>query len=98
MLGGFDSSLTKGEMNYHKVVDEYYWTVKADKILVGGEDIGVCRNCRVVVDTGTSLITGPSKELMTLLSKIKVDDRCSNMNELPAITFVIDGIDYTLTS
>jgi len=49
MIGGADSSLYEGKIKYHKVVDQYYWTIIADKILVGGEDLGICnkmQSCR----------------------------------------------------
>ena len=47
-------------MNWHQVIDKYYWTIKADNILVDGKDIGLCKKkgCNVVADTGTSLLTG----------------------------------------
>jgi len=51
-------------MHWHKVVDQYYWTIKADNILVGGKDVGACNGgCNVIADTGTSLLTGPSSDL-----------------------------------
>ena len=57
-------------MKFHKVVDKYYWLLEADAILVGGKDVGLCKNgCKVVADTGTSLLTGPSDDLMTLIGK-----------------------------
>lgn len=37
VVGGLDSSLYEGKIHYNKVVDQYYWTLTADKILVGGE-------------------------------------------------------------
>ncbi len=33
----------KGKINYHKVTDQYYWQIKADNILLGGKDIGLCK-------------------------------------------------------
>lgn len=96
MLGGYDQSLIEGGVNYHKVVDPYYWSMKADKILVGGKDVGVCNNCRVVADTGTSLITGPSDMLPKLLAAVETKNPCQNIDQLPPITFVMDGVHYTL--
>jgi len=32
--------------------------------------------CNVIADTGTSLLTGPSDDLYTLLTKLNVDDGC----------------------
>lgn len=66
-LGGADESLYSGNINYVDVVDRYYWTIQADTILVGGKDIGLCNNCNLIVDTGTSLITGPTEKLIKLL-------------------------------
>ena len=69
MIGGVDSSLYEGKLHFNRVVEEYYWTIVADKILVGGEDLGICNKCKLVVDTGTSLITGPYDDLQKLLGK-----------------------------
>lgn len=69
ILGGVDDSLYTGEINWADVNNKYYWTVTAEKILVGGKDIGLCNNCNVIADTGTSLITGPTYELSKLLGK-----------------------------
>lgn len=68
ILGGIDEDLFKGKINYNKVVDQYYWTILADKILIAGKDSGLCDSCKVVADTGTSLITGPTNKLNKLLS------------------------------
>lgn len=99
IVGGVDSSLYEGEINYHKVVDRYYWTLKADNILVGGKDVGLCPStgCKVIADTGTSLITGPEDQLFDLLDSLNVDDGCQGASELPDITFVLDGVHYPLT-
>ena len=99
ILGGVDTSLFTGSINYADVVDPYYWTIKCDKILVGGSDkLELCRNCNVIADTGTSLITGPSNKLSKLLNELQIDDRCSNKYDLPTVTFVINGVNYPLTS
>lgn len=44
--------------------------IKADKILLDGKETGLCNNCNVIADTGTSLITGPTDDLMNLLDGI----------------------------
>jgi len=70
ILGGVDETLYKGPIIFFPVIQKYYWTIKASKILVDGKPVpGVCdHGCKVVADSGTSLLTGPSDELSTLLS------------------------------
>ena len=71
-MGGTDSSLYTGDINYHKVVSSSFWMVRADNILLGGKDIGLCGKggCRVIADTGTSVITAPTNSLQILIGKI----------------------------
>ncbi len=52
----------------------------------------------MVVDSGTSLIIGPSSMLNDITSKIQVAEDCSNVDQLPTVTFYIDGRAYPLTS
>ena len=59
-----------------------------------------------MADTGTSLLTGPSDDLMNLLGTVSIninlpdnlniDDNCKNLRELPRLTFVIDNVNYDL--
>jgi hypothetical protein len=99
-LGGVKEDLYQGEIEYHPVIHQYYWTLKADDILLGDKSLGLCsptHGCKVVADTGTSLLTGPSKPLDKLLGSIEVEDDCSNIADLPDIVFVIGGTKYPIT-
>lgn len=90
ILGGYDSSLMASEVHYHKVIKEYYWQVKVDQILVNGvANTMICPmgGCKAIADTGTTLISAPSRALGTLLNELNIDYDCSNYAELPTLTY-----------
>ena len=78
-IGGTDSSLYEGDIRYHDVIRKFYWTLLADDILLGDKSLGLCpySGCKVVADTGTSLLTGPTKQLNKLLSNYYIAIRFS---------------------
>ena len=54
------------------------------------------RGCKVVVDTGTSMLVAPSAAMAVLGRHIRVAPDCSNMASLPSISFLIGGHRFTL--
>jgi len=99
IFGGYDDSLLGGPIGWYPVVGTDYWMVKGNNILVGGQDIGLCNGgCYFIMDTGTSILTGPTNQLNQLLDSINVTDGCQNYYELPDITFVIGQDSYTLNA
>jgi hypothetical protein len=104
VVGGVDKRLYKGEFRFVELSSDTYWQVAMKDILINGESQGFCgtESCKVAVDTGTSLITGPSEDISTLMNSVRSDRDCSNHDQLPKITFVmangekfdLDPIDY----
>ena len=87
-LGGYNPSHIDGEIHYHDVIDKYYWMIKADNILIDNQDVGLCiPSCKLIVDTGSSIISAPFDHLVILQKKIDVRSHCRDLNTLPTITF-----------
>lgn len=114
-LGGADSSMYTGEFNWHDVTRKAYWQIHMDSLTVHPES---CSNgcdltgtpacvggCEVIVDSGTSLITGPTVDIEAINQAIGAIRYiagewlviCRKIPDMPNIDFVLDGKIYTLT-
>ena len=97
LLGETNPLRYKGNIEYFDVIDKYYWTIKLKKILVNGEDLELCdkeKGCMGIIDTGTSVITAPSfNDFVKLLTKIGIQNNCSNYNNAPVVQFVFENKD-----
>lgn len=69
--------------------DTGYWEVQIDDIALNNKPQGLCSQCRVAVDTGTSELGGPSEVILALERLLSVSPDCSNFDELPKIGFHI---------
>lgn len=91
----------RGNLSWMPVARLLYWEVRLMDVEVNGERMHFCDNhydgCKVVFDTGTSLITGPRDDIIRLLLRIGDDTDCSRTHELPNITLVLGGYRFTLT-
>ena len=52
--------------------------------------------CKGAIDTGTTMLSAPSKALDVLFENLSKD--CSNFLDFPDLVFVIDGKDYPISS
>ncbi|CAD7092986.1 unnamed protein product [Hermetia illucens] len=103
VFGGADPKHYTGSFTFVPVDDQGYWQFKMDggslgayKFCVGG--------CQAIVDSGTSLVTGPPdtiEEIYKLLNAtensigmIAVD--CNKVSSLPTISFTLGGKSLTL--
>lgn len=101
ILGGDDPSYYTGTIQYVPFnLYQFllgYWLITGDNIKVNGQVVQGCSSCGLVVDTGTSVLTGPPSEINPLLQAIgNVSADCSNRDSLPTISFTISGQDYPL--
>ncbi|KAL0608927.1 Cathepsin E [Plecturocebus cupreus] len=104
IFGGYDHSHFSGSLNWVPVTKQAYWQIALDNIQVGGTVMFCSEGCQAIVDTGTSLITGPSdkiKQLQNAIGAAPVDGEyaveCANLNVMPDVTFTINGVPYTLS-
>ena len=85
----------EGELVEHKLVmPPAYWSLKLIDIKVDGKSMGVCPDgCKVAIDSGTSLLTGPSAGVGKVLSALDVKTDCANFDQLSHLTYVLEAED-----
>lgn len=108
IFGGSDPSLFKGPMHYMPISQSGYWQIHMDKVLVPTPKgvFNLCNSrCEAIIDTGTSLITGPEDVIeplnLSVLGAVKSEGGnyvvdCDNVDDLPVITFVFGGVGFKL--
>merc|ERR1719281_1366943 len=98
---GEDSEITFGEYKTSRMASPLfwanvsvpgYWQVEMKDISIKGKEQGLCKpHCQVAVDTGTSLLAGPTEIIDKLTTSLNVADDCSNYKDLPSLGFVVNG-------
>merc|ERR1712216_641641 len=89
------SDLHTGKMTRHKLeMPAAYWSLKLMDVKVRGKGTGVCPNgCKVAIDSGTSLLTGPTAGAKKVLNALQLDPGCANFDDLGNLTSVLEATD-----
>ncbi|XP_071350350.1 pepsin A-like [Trachinotus anak] len=105
ILGGTDPSYYTGGINwiplYHAT---NFWNIQIQSVTINGNTVACSGGCEAVVDSGTSLIIGPSKDINNINGWLGASPgqygdaavSCSYMNLLPDIVFNINGYSFSL--
>ncbi|XP_077485039.1 lysosomal aspartic protease-like [Amblyomma americanum] len=102
-FGGIDAAHYSGEILYVPVSKKGYWQLTVGSVKLGTDQF--CpTGCEAIVDTGSSVITGPAEEVNRInrllgaapfsLELSQVD--CSRVSKLPDLTFTVGGKPLTV--
>ncbi|XP_035885908.1 pepsin F-like [Phyllostomus discolor] len=102
MFGGVDHSYYKGQLKWVPVSKGGFWQITVDRISMDGRVIACEGSCEAIVDTGTTLLTGPNYDIFDILKTINAQTTstgeyvvsCNAINTLPDIVFTINGVKY----
>lgn len=70
------------------VVSTDFWEIEMDSILINGVPLKMPGKYNAAIDTGSSLISGPSEVVAPLIESMRLSEDCSNMKSMPIISFV----------
>jgi len=103
-IGGIDSSRFVGDFHNVDLLSATYWEISVGSVKFESKTSKhtLSHHTTAIVDSGTSLITGPSKDINSFAKSIGARPYGQqhvvdcNRADLPEVTFNIDGVSYTL--
>lgn len=88
-FGDVDLKYMASNFSFFPVSSNAYWEIEMQDIEIGKTKLNFCEHlisktgtCGIAVDTGTSLIAGPTKFIDAILSVLNVKEDCSNFDTL----------------
>jgi cathepsin D len=97
-FGGVREARMAGPLTWVPVYEEGYWQFQFTDFLIDGKPMGLCkkygkRQCQAVLDTGSSLMMGPEKDLKPILMALHfpkdTELNCSRNQTFPKLGFQI---------
>jgi len=92
-FGTYRQSSMATDLFWSNVTQAGYWQVQMDDVTLSNKRLSICSGptkCQVAVDTGTSLLAGPSDVVSKLVETLQVADDCSNLRSLPDLGFIVN--------
>ncbi|XP_056128795.1 pepsin A-like [Lampris incognitus] len=104
VFGGSDSSHYTGQVTWIPLTSATYWQIKMDSVTVNGQSVACAGGCQAIIDTGTSLIAGPTSDINNINSWVGASTNqygdavvnCQNIQSMPEITFTLNGHPFTI--
>lgn len=103
VLGGYDTAHFTGDLVWEPLKYATYWEINLQGVNVAGTSY-VDGSVNAIVDSGTSLLTGPTDAVAKIAKQIGAKSVVEgeymvacNYDTLPNLDFVIGGNTYTLT-
>lgn len=109
LLGGVDPAYFKGEISWVPLLSPTYWEIVLTDIKIGDASyIGDSKTsgidgAKAIVDSGTSILTGPSEEVAKIAEKLGAKEFIAGEYlvacdySLPNLDFTINGKVYSLS-
>ncbi|KAM7054832.1 chymosin-like [Molossus nigricans] len=103
-LGAIDTSYYTGPLHWVPITVQEYWQFTVDSVTVDGVVVACDGGCQAILDTGTSMLVGPSSDILSIQKAIGAtqsqfgmfDINCGSLSSMPSVVFEIHGKKYPL--
>ncbi|KAM9476202.1 pepsin A-like [Clarias gariepinus] len=105
LFGEIDTSYYTGSIYWIPLSSESYYQVTMNSVTINGQTVACSGGCQAIIDTGTSLIVGPTSDINNINSWVgaTVDQygdatvNCNNIQSMPSVTFTLNGYTFTIS-
>uniref|UniRef100_A0A3P8TSX7 pepsin A n=1 Tax=Amphiprion percula TaxID=161767 RepID=A0A3P8TSX7_AMPPE len=99
VFGGVDNSHYTGQITWIPLSSATYYQISMDSVTINGQTVACSGGCQAIIDTGTSVIVGPSNAISNINSWIGASTdqygdstvSCQNIGSMPSVTFNLNG-------
>ncbi|KAM9856034.1 pepsin A-like [Aulostomus maculatus] len=104
IFGEVDSSHYTGQVTWIPLSSATYWQIKMDSVTINGQTVACAGGCQAIIDTGTSLIVGPTNDINNMNAWVGASTNqygeatvnCQNVQSMPEVTFTLNGHAFTV--
>jgi len=104
LLGGINTKKYTGDITWVPLKAATYWEINLSQLTIDGATFIAEGGVNAIVDSGTSILTGPSEAVKEIAAKLGAKEiiegeymlKC-NYDTLPNLDFTIDGNVYSLS-
>ncbi|XP_047433564.1 pepsin A-like [Mugil cephalus] len=105
-FGGVDERHYTGEIVWIPLSSPTYWQITMDSVSINGQTVACSGGCQAIIDTGTSVIVGPTTEINNMNSWVGATTdqygdgivQCQNIQNMPDVTFTLSGHAFTISA
>ncbi|CAL8368398.1 unnamed protein product [Lota lota] len=99
VFGGIEENYYSGAITWIPLTSATYWQIKMDSVTINGNAVACNGGCQAIIDTGTSLIVGPSSDISNMNSWVGATTdqygdasvNCQNIGSMPDVVFTLNG-------
>ncbi|XP_065540487.1 pepsin A-like [Lathamus discolor] len=101
LFGAIDPYYVTNGIAWIPLSAETYWQITMQSVSIKGKAIVCQHSCQAIVDTGTSLLAMPNRDLTKILDALGATSSgeisCEDQHQLPDVVFHINGVEFPVT-
>ncbi|XP_012518830.1 PREDICTED: chymosin-like [Propithecus coquereli] len=103
-LGAINPFYYAGSLHWVPVTRQAYWQFTVNSVTIHGVTVACDNSCQAILDTGTSLLVGPSSDILNIQKAIGAtegqyglfDIDCASLSSMPTVVFEIHHKEFPL--